>query len=86
MGTRYGIEGAGLEVIKLNHAHLELSMKFIMIIDVKIPTLASILTFISIKNTTSEILKTRNDQKSIFQHTYTVKILCSAELNMKNVL
>ena len=83
MGTRKGIEGAGLRVVKLNHAQLELSMKFIMIINVKVPTIASILIFISIRNTTST---TRRVQKYIFQHIRTVKISCSAELNMKNVL
>ena len=38
----------------------QLSMKFILLINVKMPTIVGILTFISIINTTSERLKARN--------------------------
>ena len=38
----------------------QLSTKFILLINVKMPTIVGILTFISIINTTSERLKARN--------------------------
>ena len=41
-------------------------MKFIMLINVKMPTIVGILTFISMINTTSESLKVR--KVFIFQH------------------
>ena len=53
-------------VIKLFSCPTQLSMKFIMLINVKMPTNVGILTFISIVNKTSESLKTR--KVIIFQH------------------
>ena len=38
----------------------QLSMKFILLINVKMPTIVGILTFISRVNTSSESLRTRN--------------------------
>ena len=38
----------------------QLSIEFIMLINVKMPTIVGILTFISMINTTSERLKARN--------------------------
>ena len=60
IGSRYIAqkEQSGPEVIKLFHA--ELSTKFILLINVKMPTTVGILTFISMINTTSERLKARN--------------------------
>ena len=49
-----------LEVIKLFLYSTQLSMKFILLINVKMPTIVGILTFISMINTTSERLKARN--------------------------
>ena len=49
-----------LEVIKLFSCSTQLSMKFILIINVKMPIIVGILTFISMINTTSEGLKARN--------------------------
>ena len=46
----------GPKVIKL----FSCSMKFILLINVKMPTIVGILTFISMINTTSERLKARN--------------------------
>ena len=54
------------EVIKLFSCSTKLSMKFIMLINVKMPTIGGILTFISIINATSESLKAR--KVLIFQH------------------
>ena len=51
---------SGLEVIKLFSCSTQLSMKFIMLISVKMPTMVGIFTFISMINTTSERLKARN--------------------------
>ena len=50
----------GREVIKLFSYSTQLSMKFILLINVKMPTFVGILTFISMINTTSERLKARN--------------------------
>ena len=50
----------GLEVIKLFPCSTHLSTKFILLINVKMPTIVGILTFISMINTTSERLKARN--------------------------
>ena len=48
------------EVIKLFPCSTRLSMKFILLVNVKMPTIVGILTFISRINTTSERLKARN--------------------------
>ena len=53
------------EVIKLL-CTTQLSIQFIMLIFVKMPTIVGILTFISMIDTTSESLKARN--VFIFQH------------------
>ena len=58
--------GPRLEVIKLFSCSTLLSMKLIILINVKMPTTVDILTFISIINTTSLSLKARN--AFIFQH------------------
>ena len=46
--------GPGPEVIKLFSYSTQLSSKFIMLINVKMPTIVGILTFMSMINTTSE--------------------------------
>ena len=51
---------SGPEVIKLFSCSTQLSIKFILLINVKMPTIVGILTFISMINTTSEGLKARN--------------------------
>ena len=48
------------EVIKLFFHAAQLITKFILLIDVKIPTIVGILTFMSMINTTSERLKAKN--------------------------
>ena len=50
---------AGLEVIKLFSYSTQLSTKLFLLINVKMPTIFGILTFISMINTTSEGLKAR---------------------------
>ena len=50
----------GFQVIKLFSYSTQLSMKFILLINVKMPTIVGILTFNSIINTTSERLKARH--------------------------
>ena len=50
----------GPEVIKLFPCLTQLSMKFILLINVKMPTMVGILTFISMINIASEILKAKN--------------------------
>ena len=54
------LKRSGPEVIKLFHTQLKMSMKFIMGINVKMPTIVDILTFISMINITSERLNARN--------------------------
>ena len=49
----------GPEIIKLFSRTTQLSMKFILLINVKMPTVVGILTFISMINTTSERLRAR---------------------------
>ena len=49
----------GPEVIKLFSCSTQLRMKFILLINVKMPTIVGILTFISMINTTYESLKAR---------------------------
>ena len=60
-------------------------MQFIKLINVKMPTIVGILTFISLINTTSECLK--QEKILIFQH-FSIKneILYSVQLSMKKVL
>ena len=50
----------GLEVLELFSCSTQLSPKFILLINVEMPTIVGILTFISRINTTSERLKERN--------------------------
>ena len=50
----------GPEVIKLFSCSTQLSTKFILLINVKMPTVVGILTFISMINATSERLKAIN--------------------------
>ena len=50
----------GPEDIKLFSYLTQLSTKFILLINVKMPLIVDILTFISMINTTSERLKARN--------------------------
>ena len=50
----------GPEVTKLFSYSTQLSTEFILLINVKMPTIVNILTIISMINTTSKRLKTRN--------------------------
>ena len=61
-----GLLRPGPEVIKLFACSTQLSMKFIMLINVKMPTSVVILIFMSMINTTSEHLKAR--KVFIFKH------------------
>ena len=51
---------SGPEVIKLFSCSTQLSTKFIVLINVKMPTIVGILTFISMIDTASKRLKARN--------------------------
>ena len=50
----------GPEVIKLSPCSTQLSTKFILLINTKMPTIVGILTYISMINTTSEVFRGRN--------------------------
>ena len=54
------MQQSGPEVIKLLSCSTQVSTKIILLINVKMPTIVGILTFISMINTTSERLKARN--------------------------
>ena len=54
-----------LEVIKVFSCSTKLSMTFILLINVKTPTIVGVLTFISKRNPASESFKAR---KNIFKH------------------
>ena len=56
----------GPKVIELFSSSIQLSVEFILLIDVKMPTSVGILTFISRRNTSPESLKARNTYT--FQH------------------
>ena len=56
----FRIEQSGPEVVKLFPCSTELSTKFILLINVKMPTIVGILTFISMANTAYERLKAKN--------------------------
>ena len=51
---------SGPEVIKLLSYSTQLSTEFILLINVKMPTIVGIVAFICMINTTSERLKARN--------------------------
>ena len=75
------------EVIKLFSYSTRLSMKFILLINVKMPTTVGILTFISMINTTSETLGARIFFSCRYFSFYEqLKFLCSVELSTKKVL
>ena len=54
------VRKTGPEVLKLFPCSTQLSKKCILLINVKMPTIVGILTFISVINTASERLKARN--------------------------
>ena len=60
--------GPGTEVIKLFPSSTQLSTKLIMLINVKMPTIVGILTFISMINIPSECFK--QDKLVFFQVFY----------------
>ena len=75
----------GPEVLKLFPCSTWLSTIFFLLINVKMPTILGILTFISMINTTSQILLARNFFWIIYKYLilWAVEILCSVELSMK---
>ena len=75
----------GHEVIKTNSCSTQLSMKFFLLINVKMPTNVGVLTFISRKNSIlglCELAKKLN--LLIFLYLGAFKIPCSAGWSMKN--
>ena len=74
----------GSEVIELFPCSTQSSTKFILLINVKMPTIVGILTFMSTINTTFERLKSRN----FFIYRYFIfceEIPCSVQLSTKKV-
>ena len=54
------VKSPGHEIIKLFSCSTQLSTKFILLMNVQMPTIVGILTCISMINTTSERLEARN--------------------------
>ena len=69
----------GPEVKKLFSYSTQLSMEFIMLINVKMPTIVGILTFISMINTTPEGTKAR--KILTFEHFSFYKLKLHAQLS-----
>ena len=70
----------GPEVIKLFLCSTQLSMKFFLLINVKMPTIVGILTFMSGKNSILGLSEPKNKQKFlIFLYLRAFKIACSIE-------
>ena len=82
--TAVELNKPGPEVLKLFSCSTQLSMKIILLMNVNMPTIVDILTFMSMVNTTSERLKARNFFICYFL--LAVEISCSVELSMKKVL
>ena len=73
------------EVLKLFSRSTQMSMKFIMLINVKMQSIFGILTFISMINTTSERLKARHFFICRYFSFYEQLKFC-AQFSMKKVL
>ena len=72
-------------VIKLFSCSPQLSMKFFLLINVKMPTIVGILTFMSGENSILDYLSLKNEFLDILSLSAFI-ISCSAELSMKKVL
>ena len=65
--------------------HTQLSMNFILLINVKMTIIVGILTFVSRINTTSECFK--QEKNDVFHYfTFYKQLKFHAQLSMKNVL
>ena len=77
----------GPEVIKLFSCSTQLSMKFFLLINVKMPTIVGILTFMNGKNSILGLSEPKKKPNFLIFYPYEhFKILCSTELSMKKVL
>ena len=74
---------SGPEVIKLFSCSTQLSMKCFLLININMPTIVGILTFISRKNS---ILGLPEFKKIIYSYLWTLRISCSVEFSMEKVL
>ena len=77
---------SGPEVIKLFLCSTQLSMDFFLLINVKMPTIVGILTFMSRKNIILGLSAPKNPYFLIVLYLCAFKISCSIELSMKKVL
>ena len=75
-------EASDLEVIKLFSRSTQLSMKFFLLINVKMSTIISILTFMSRENNILGNLSLKKPTFTIFLYLRALNNLCSAELSM----
>ena len=78
---------SGPEVIKLFSCSTQLSMKFFLLINVKMPAIVGILTFMSRKNTILGLSESKKKLNFlIFVYLIALKISCSVELSIEKVL
>ena len=81
------ITNPGPKVIKLFSCSTQLSMKFFLLINVKMPTIVGILTFMSGKNSILDLSEPKKKPNFlIFFYFGAFTISCSTELSMKKVL
>ena len=76
----------GPEVIKLFSCSTQLSMKFFLLINVKIPAIVGILTFMSGRNSLLSLFETKKAEFLDILYFCAFKISCSIESSMKKVL
>ena len=79
-------KGPGPEVIKLFSCSIQLSMKFFQLINVKMPTIVGILTFMSGKNSILGVSEPKKGQISRYFYTYVHLVSCSTELSMEKFI
>ena len=76
----------GPKVIKLFSCSAQLNMNFFLLINVKMPTIVGILTFISRKNSSIGLSEPKKLNFLIFFYLQAFEISCLIELSMKKVL
>ena len=77
----------GPEVIKLFSCSTQQSMKYFLLVNVKMPTIVGILTFMSRKNSTLGLYEPQKKAEFLdILYLCAFKISCSIELSMKKVL
>ena len=74
------------DIIKLFSHSTQLSMKFFLLINVKMQTIVGILTFTSMQNSISGLFDPKKADFLIFLYLKASKISCSTQLSMKSFI